>query len=145
MDRLCSILEKGIDINQLTTAPITAPAPVEIRTKGTKTIDQLMADHKKVKKEKVTPPAPVDPPAPIITPEITLEDEEEETPTLVVKAPTVESITNLAKSFISFNSPAALRDLLDGAGIAGQKISTCDKSFYPAIEMALTTALEMVK
>jgi hypothetical protein len=63
----------------------------------------------------------------------------------VVKAPTVESITNLAKSFIAFNSPAALRDLLDGAGIAGQKISTCDKSFYPGIEMALTTALEMVK
>ena len=132
LDRLCSILEKGIDINQLTTAPAAVdPAPTP-----------------KVKKEKVTPPAPVDPPAPItsiITPEITLEDEEEETPTLVVKAPTVESITNLAKSFIAFNSPAALRDLLDGAGIAGQKISTCDKSFYPAIEMALTTALEMVK
>jgi hypothetical protein len=135
LDRLCSILEKGIDINQLTTAPITAPAPVD------------PAPAPKVKKEKVTPPAPVDPPAPItpITPEITLEDEEEETPTLVVKAPTVESITNLAKSFIAFNSPSALRDLLDGAGIAGQKISTCDKSFYPAIEMALTTALEMVK
>lgn len=136
MDRLCSILEKGIDISQLTTAPITTPAPVD------------PAPTPKIKKEKVTPPAPVDPPAPItsiITPEITLEDEEEETPTLVVKAPTVESITNLAKSFIAFNSPAALRDLLDGAGIAGQKISTCDKSFYPAIEMALTTALEMVK
>ena len=134
LDRLCSILEKGIDINQLTTGIHTLldPAPTP------------------KKKEKVTPPAPVDPPAPItsiITPEITLEDEdeEEETPTLVVKAPTVESITNLAKSFIAFNSPAALRDLLDGAGIAGQKISTCDKSFYPAIEMALTTALEMVK
>ena len=135
LDRLCSILERGIDLNQLTTAPITAPAPVD------------PAPTPKIKKEKVTPPAPVDPPAPItsITPEITLEDEEEETPTLVVKAPTVESITNLAKSFIAFNSPAALRDLLDGAGIAGQKISTCDKSFYPAIEMALTTALEMVK
>ena len=134
LDRLCSILEKGIDINQLSTTstPVdTPPAPAP-----------------KVKKEKVTPPAPVDPPAPItpiITPEITLEDEEEETPTLVVKAPTVESITALAKSFIAFNSPAALRDLLDSAGIAGQKISTCDKSFYPAIEMALTTALEMVK
>jgi hypothetical protein len=135
LDRLCSILEKGIDINQLTTS---APAPV----------DPAPTPAPKVKKEKVTPPAPVDPPAPItpiITPEITLEDEEEETPTLVVKAPTVESITNLAKSFIAFNSPAALRDLLDSAGIAGQKISTCDKSFYPAIEMALTTALEMVK
>ena len=138
LDRLCSILEKGIDINQLITEPITAPAAV----------DTPPTPAPKVKKEKVTPPAPVDPPAPItpiITPEITLEDEEEETPTLVVKAPTVESITNLAKSFIAFNSPAALRDLLDGAGIAGQKISTCDKSFYPAIEMALTTALEMVK
>jgi hypothetical protein len=136
LDRLCSILEKGIDIKPLTFAPITEPAPVD------------PAPTPKIKKEKVTPPAPVDPPAPItsiITPEITLEDEEEETPTLVVKAPTVESITNLAKSFIAFNSPAALRDLLDGAGIAGQKISTCDKSFYPAIEMALTTALEMVK
>ena len=133
LDRLCSILEKGIDIKPLTFAPVAVdPAPTP------------------KKKAKVTPPAPVDPPAPItpitpITPEITLEDEEEETPTLVVKAPTVESITNLAKSFIAFNSPAALRDLLDGAGIAGQKISTCDKSFYPAIEMALTTALEMVK
>jgi hypothetical protein len=131
LDRLCSILEKGIDIKPLTFAPITEPAPV----------DPAPTPTPKVKKEKVTPPAP---PAPI-TPEITLEDEEEETPTLVVKAPTVESITNLAKSFIAFNSPAALRDLLDGAGIAGQKISTCDKSFYPAIEMALTTALEMVK
>jgi hypothetical protein len=137
LDRLCSILEKGIDINQLITEPITTPAAVD-----------PVPVAPKVKKERVTPPAPVDPPAPItpiITPEITLEDEEEETPTLVVKAPTVESITNLAKSFIAFNSPAALRDLLDGAGIAGQKISTCDKSFYPAIEMALTTALEMVK
>ena len=144
LDRLCSILERGIDINQLTTGihtpldPQQSPAP-EVTT------DPVPAPKKKAK---VTPPAPVDPPAPItsiITPEITLEDEEEETPTLVVKAPTVESITNLAKSFIAFNSPAALRDLLDGAGIAGQKISTCDKSFYPAIEMALTTALEMVK
>ena len=134
LDRLCSILERGIDINQLTTGIHTPLDPAPTPTP-------------KIKKEKVTPPAPVDPPAPItpITPEITLEDEEEETPTLVVKAPTVESITNLAKSFIAFNSPAALRDLLDGAGIAGQKISTCDKSFYPAIEMALTTALEMVK
>jgi hypothetical protein len=134
LDRLCSILEKGIDINQLS----TTSAPV----------DPAPTPAPKVKKEKVTPPAPVDPPAPItpiITPEITLEDEEEETPTLVVKAPTVESITALAKSFIAYNSPAALRDILDAAGIAGQKISTCDKSFYPAIEMALTTALEMVK
>ena len=133
LDRLCSILEKGIDItpviNSIHTPVDTAPALTP-----------------KVKKEKVTPLAPVDPPAPI-TPlaPITLEDEEEETPTLVVKAPTVESITVLAKSYIAYNSPAELRNILDSAGIAGQKISTCDKSFYPAIEMALTNALEMVK
>ena len=93
------------------------------------------------KKAKVTPPAPVDPPAPT-TPEVTLEDEDE-TPTLVVKAPTVESLTALAKQFIAKNSPTTLRDLLDNAGIKGEKISTCDKSFYPSIETALLNALGM--
>jgi len=158
LDRLCSILEKGIDITPVINS-IHTPVINSTLTPMDTALDRLYsvlekgiditpapAPAPKVKKEKVTPLAPVDPPAPI-TPlaPITLEDEEEETPTLVVKAPTVESITVLAKSYIAYNSPAELRNILDSAGIAGQKISTCDKSFYPAIEMALTNALEMVK
>ena len=138
LDRLCSILEKGIDITPVITGitPVdTAPAP-EVTT------DPAPAAPK-VKKTKATPaPAPTPAVDPAPAPEVTLEDEEDDTPTLVVKAPTVESLTALAKQFIAKNSPAALRDLLDNAGIKGEKISTCSPKFYPDIEVALNNALD---
>ena len=131
LDRLCDILDNGIRISiadQLAPADQPAPAaeePIRLTPKVT---------------NKKTPPAPE--PAK----EFVAEDEEEdETPTLVVVAPTVESLTKLAKTFIAYNTPAALRSLLDDAGIKGEKISTCSPDKYAAIENALLTALESVK
>ena len=140
LDRLCSILEKGIDINPVITGTHT-PDPQAPTPAPDVTTDPAPAAPK-VKKTKATPaPAPTPAVDPTPAPEVTL-DEEDDTPTLVVKAPTVESLTALAKTYISKNSPAALRDLLDNAGIKGEKISTCSPKFYPDIEVALNNALD---
>jgi hypothetical protein len=127
LDRLCDILQGGIRITDKLT-PTEPAAEQAIRLNP-------------VLKNKKTPP-----PAPEPTKEFVAEDEEEdETPTPVVVAPTVETLTALAKQFIAYNTPAALRSLLDDAGIKGEKISTCSRDKYAAIENALLTALESVK
>jgi hypothetical protein len=128
LERLCDILDKGIRISradQLAPADQPAPAaeePIRLTPKVT---------------NKKTPLAP--------EPAKEFVAEEDETPTLVVVAPTVESLTALAKQYIAYNTPAALRSLLDDAGIKGEKISTCSRDKYAAIENALQTALESVK
>jgi hypothetical protein len=126
LDRLCDILQGGIRItDKLTPTAPAAEEPIRLTP---------------VVKNKKTPPAPEP------TKEFVAEDEEEdETPTPVVVAPTVETLTALAKQFIAYNTPAALRSLLDDAGIKGEKISTCSSDKYAAIENALLTALESVK
>jgi hypothetical protein len=127
LDRLCDILNRGIKItDKLTPTEPAAEEPIRLTPKVT---------------NKKTPP-----PAPEPTKEFVAEDEEEdETPTLVVVVPTVETLTALAKQYIAYNTPAALRSLLDDAGIKGEKISTCSRDKYAAIENALQTALESVK
>jgi hypothetical protein len=137
LDRLCSILEKGIVINPTNSTGII-PSGDQVTPAPEVTTDPVPVTPK-VKKSKT-------PAVTKTTPELTLEDnsegEEDEPATLVVKAPTVESLTNLAKKYITQNSPAALRDLLDHAGIKGEKISTCSPKFYPDIEVALNNALD---
>ena len=126
LDRLCDILQEGIRIS----IP-EQPAPA---------VEEPIRLTPEVKNKKKAAPAPEPEPAK----EFVAEDEEEdETPTTVVKMPTVESLTALAKQFIAYSTPAALRALLDEAGIKGEKISTCSSAKYPAIEAALQAALEM--
>lgn len=127
LDRLCDILEKGLPQFPSTT-PATAKAEaVEQETKA--------EPAPKVKATKATKAEPV---------EVEVKKPEEVTPAEPkgVEAPTAESVTELAKLYVSKASPADLRKLLDDAGIKGQKISTCDKKFYPAIEAALKAAID---
>ena len=119
LDRLCDILEKGLP--QL---PLAAPVVANVEPAAEETKEAPAPKVKPTKAPKAEP-AEVEVEAIEVTP-----------------APTVESITELAKAYVSKASPADLRKLLDEAGIKGEKISTCDKKFYPAIEAALVAAID---
>jgi hypothetical protein len=122
LDRLCAILEKGVAIPSISHRAVetpASPAPV-VATPQEETPKEeapYVTKRNKVKKE---------------------ETPKEETPKEEV---TVDSLADLAREYIGANSPAHLRKLLDEAGIKGEKITTCDKSFYPAIKAALVKAI----
>ncbi len=137
LDRLCAILEKGVAIPSISHRAVetpASPAPV-VATPQEETPKEeapYVTKRNKAKKEE-TPKEE--------TPKEETPKEEtpkEETPKEEI---TVDTLADLAREYIGANSPAHLRKLLDEAGIKGEKITTCDKSFYPAIKAALVKAI----
>jgi hypothetical protein len=137
LDRLCAIREKGVAIPSISHRAVetpASPAPV-VATPQEETPKEeapYVTKRNKAKKEE-TPKEE--------TPKEETPKEEtpkEETPKEEI---TVDTLADLAREYIGANSPAHLRKLLDEAGIKGEKITTCDKSFYPAIKAALVKAI----
>ena len=129
LDRLCDILEK---VPQQTLLQFAAPLMAA---------QEEAPAQAKAEKPKVEKPKPAAKAAPVVVetpPEVEAPIEEPvEKPTNI----TVEELTELAQQVIQLNDIPTLRKLLDDAGIKGQKISTCDKKYYPAIKKAMEATL----
>ena len=88
-----------------------------------------------------TPPAPKKKAAKKKTAKVVEAEEVEETPE--VPAIEVADLVTKAKKLceVCGGTQKVLRATLDAAGIKGEKLSTCDASFYPAIDEALDAAI----
>jgi len=115
LDRLCAILEKGVQLPKAS-ASIPAPAPVVEETKE--------APAKKAAKK-----APAKKAAKVA-----------EEPKV-----TQEEVTKVAKELVALRSPGELRTVLNTVIAAEEKISTCEESNYAEIKAALEKRVAEIK
>jgi hypothetical protein len=115
-------------INSLATAISGQAAPAVIETPPAPAVIE-------------TPPAPKKKAAKKKTAKVVEAEEVEETPE--VPAIEVADLVTKAKKLceVCGGTQKVLRATLDAAGIKGEKLSTCDASFYPAIDEALDAAI----
>jgi hypothetical protein len=95
-----------------------------------------------------TPATPEKPAAKKAAKKAAVKPKAEPTPEPEVPAePEIEQadLVKLAKDLcaVTGGTQKVLRATLDSAGIKGEKLSTCDSSFYPAIKKALEAAIKI--